>query len=627
MKLNSVNSFGTKGVAFGRAFTTTEESKWQKIQAEAKKKLGLNDTFMICFDSCMPETKGEDKGVGSSFSAAAKDFTDFATSKFGLTGIQYAPQGRLSGMTASPFSGTAFTLGEHLIDLKQLTTSAYGEILSERDYKKTLLAANSATVNYEKLPPHSGPVAQAIGSAFLNFKKLPENSPLKVEYGQFIEENQDWLEKEALYDCLEEDYKTYWENWPAEYRDLFSGKYSPSKIKEKTAQIKAAHQETFDKILFTQFILDKQQQATKAAYNAQGQKLVGDCLIGFSGKEEWGNREAFVQGRFLGCKSSKPDDPEDVERCCWGIPALDMNKLGKPENLDVAGKLLARKMELSFKRYDALRVDAAWQLIKPYYYETDTTTGKRLPLKTQPERLGSVALDIIESTLKKARPNDYKTYPLNLELLGGPIKYNDPITSGRMQIHHSIYQHAKLDDSWGFVKFYKQGGLSENEFIFGLGTHDDSTLIQIEKEKSGEQAPVLAANLGLNKRELSNNPSGFYAAKFGEIFTTKNNFFTVFDAMGIDKRINTQNDKDTGNWGARVSPNYEAEYHKNLINGRGLNLPQAYLIALKAKGIRAPELEAKLTKASKVLTSDEGGDIYTQKIADEKLGAKYSKIG
>lgn len=632
MKINSLNSDLTLSPKFGRAYTAREEEVWEQINTQAREALGLTrgDTFMICFDSCMPEKKGEDKGIGSSFSKEAQKLTDFAARKFGATGVQYSPQGRLSsvrsiksGISPSPFSGTAFALGEHLIDLKQLTTSNFANILSEDEYKKVLLGSNSEKVDYTRILPEFVSMDSALDTAFANFQKLPENSPLKKQYNTFIKENKDWVEKEALYDALEveNDYKV-WQDWDNEIdRDLFSGKFSESTVKERIKEIKEQNKETFERTLFTQFVLDKQQKETKGAYNKKGQKLVGDCLIGFSGREYWANREAFAPGQYLGCKSDKPNDPEDVQRCCWGIPALDNDKMGTVGNLGPAGKLLARKMEIYFQRYDAIRIDAAWQLIQPYIYEDDPKTGKRLPMQNQPKPLGEEVLKIIDATLKKARPDDYKTYPVNLELLGGPVNFKDPLLKNRTQIHHSIYQKP----GWGSVEFYKNNGLGEDNFIFGLGTHDDLTLAQVSRDKIGEQAPVLAQNLKLDEGTLLRDKNEFCAAKFAEIFTTKNNFFTVFDAFGLDKRINTQNEKDD-NWNARVPVNYEEVYHQNLVQRKGLNLADAYLKAMRAKNIHNPELTRKLEKARTVLL-DSKDDIYSRKKADEKLGADYCAFG
>lgn len=618
MRINNVSQNIKAKPSFQRAFTTKESSEWEQIQKEAKSVLGADngDTLMICFDPSMPEKPNEDKGIGSSFSDEAGKFTKFMKKMAGITGVQYAPQGRLSGLSASPFSGTVFSLGEHIVDLKQLTGENFENILPEKEFKKALIKGNSAKVDYSKILPKGNSINSALGVAFENFEKLPSTSSLKVQYEDFLSENSTWLEKEALYDCLEEENGgNFWKKWNNFDKDLFSGKLDKDAVKARIEEIKSEHSNTYNKTLFTQFVLDKQQKENKEKQNANGLKLAGDCLIGFSEKEHWGNREAFAEGQYLGCEN---DDPEKGD---WGIPTLDMKKIGTENNLGPAGKLYVQKLEKFFKRYDTIRIDAAWQLIQPYNF-VEQANGKRVPMAKQPDSMDDKLLKIMDTTLKKTRPNDWQNCGVNLELLGGPVSFDDKLLKGRTQIHHSIYQHP----TWGSVEFYKKSGLSEDEFTFGLGLHDDESLIEVAKtaEKVKKQSPVLAKNMKLNEKTLLNDKDVFRAAKFGEIFTTKNNFFTVFDALGLEERINNQ--KPTGdNWNARVPVNYEETYHKNLTMKKGLNLADAYLKAMNAKGIKNEQLKHKLEQANNILSKNDRG-IYTENDANNKLGASYSEL-
>lgn len=608
--------------SFQRAFTTKESQKWEQIQKEAKSTLGAGDgdTLMICFDSCMPEATDEDKGIGSSFSNEAEKFVKFMKKMTGITGVQYAPQGRLSGLSPSPFSGTAFALGEQIIDLKQLTNENFENILPKKEFQKVLVEGNAEKVDYSRILPKNNPLNAALDVAFENFEKLSSTSPLKAQYEDFLSKNSNWLEKEALYDCLEKaNGGKFWKEWDSNFdKDLFSGKLNKNAVDARIKEIKSEHQNTYNKTLFTQFVLYKQQKETKEKQNADGIKLAGDCLIGFSEKEHWANREAFAENQYLGCKNNNPDDPGEGN---WGIPALNMEKIGTENNLGPAGKLYAQKLEKFFERYDIIRIDAAWQLIQPYNY-VEQADGKRIPMKNQPSNMGDKLLKIMDATLKKTRPNDWQNCKVNLELLGGPVDFKDKLLKGRTQIHHSIYQHP----TWGSVQFYKENGLNENEFIFGLGTHDDESLIEISTNpaKIKEQAPVLAEHMKLDKTRLSNSQDAFCAAKFGEIFTTKNNFFTVFDALGLNKRINNQKPQGD-NWNARTPYNYEEVYHKNLTEKKGLNLADAYLKAMDAKNIKNEGLKRKLEQANNILSKNDMG-IYTESDANKKLGENYSEL-
>ena len=67
-----------------------------------------------------------------------------------------------------------------------------------------------------------------------------------------------------------------------------------------------------------------------------------------------------------------------------------------------------------------------------------------------------------------------------------------------------------------------------------------------------------------------------------ELFTTKNQFMTLPDILGSERRINTPNTSED-NWDYRASKDYERDYHENLSRGKGLNYPDALAKALEAK--------------------------------------------
>jgi hypothetical protein len=147
------NSATKENLSFKGALTTAESRILTKeLFPNARKALGLNNTFMIT-----PDTS-----IGSSFSEVGQGFIKFMKKMTGLTGVQLLPQGILSKGNASPFSGSVFPIGEHIIIGKGKNT------LSE---------------------------------AFKKFKKMPEASPLKIAFNKF-EKTADWLERDSLYEAL-----------------------------------------------------------------------------------------------------------------------------------------------------------------------------------------------------------------------------------------------------------------------------------------------------------------------------------------------------------------------------------------------------------------------------------------
>ena len=126
MRINSINH-----INFGRAFTTKEKAEYKKLIADCQKELGIKDTTAIVFDFNVPSTEGKNTGIGSTWSESMKSFIPFVKDMTGITSIQLQPQGKISRGNTSPYSGTNFAFGEHIIALDKLTQKEYGCLLSE----------------------------------------------------------------------------------------------------------------------------------------------------------------------------------------------------------------------------------------------------------------------------------------------------------------------------------------------------------------------------------------------------------------------------------------------------------------------------------------------------------------
>ena len=116
---------------FGRAFTTAEKKAYADLLKDAKKELNIQDTTAIVFDFNVPSEKGYNTGIGTTFSDSMQKFTSFVQSMTGISSIQVQPQGKISVGNTSPYSGTNYAYGEHIIDLKKLSTPEYASILDE----------------------------------------------------------------------------------------------------------------------------------------------------------------------------------------------------------------------------------------------------------------------------------------------------------------------------------------------------------------------------------------------------------------------------------------------------------------------------------------------------------------
>jgi hypothetical protein len=90
--------------------------------------LGKENLALIVHGSSFPARDGEDTGFGTFNSESGHALIDYASGIFNA--IQLGPAGKTKCSDSSPYCGTIFSGNPLFIDLKQLTTKEWGEILS-----------------------------------------------------------------------------------------------------------------------------------------------------------------------------------------------------------------------------------------------------------------------------------------------------------------------------------------------------------------------------------------------------------------------------------------------------------------------------------------------------------------
>jgi len=623
--------------SFGRAFTTKEKLEYKQITGQARNLLGTDSTSLIIFDTVFPTKSALDTGVGSSFSKSAQKLITFMKDMLSINTVQLGPQGIITKSNYSPYSGSSFSLGNHLIDLSQLNDAKYGNILPEKilhdainandlsENEKKYKTNYSKVLGKDKIKEDIGTQDQALHIAFSNFKNLDKSSALKNEFDKFTNNPSDWLERDSLFEALKEKHGTEdWKTWNDEIdKNLFDGKYPQDTVSQRINEIKSEHNEAYEFNKFCQFIASKQQKESKDNFKNSDISLAGDCLIGFSIREHWAYKSAFLDDVYMGCQN----DDHSVEP--WGFPVVNYNELGTPEKPLEAGKLLQNKFDLFFQRYDKGRIDAAYQLIQPFLYELDKN-GK--PVQKPFNELDNRVMSFVEDSARKNIPN-FKKEDISLELLGADA-WGTLLKTKNDWGHIHLTRYA--NDGWGRVKAYENTqGYSLDKINIGIGTHDDISLMELTDDKMTEQAHLLANDLKLDSQRLSSDKIEFRNAKFGELFTAKNQFFTIFDVLGLKQQFNkpgidpiTQK-PSTDNWSARIPYEFESLYFKQLSEGKGLNLPKALTIAINAKEKSNPfstetnTLLEKLQKADKIL-SEKGP--FTEEEANAAFGSNTNNI-
>ena len=197
-----ISAIQNHNVTFGRRLTERGQNELSRLETQAKQKLGTGMTTATIFDFSVPKSKN-DTGIGTSFSNDAQEMAAFLKTVCGVNSIQLQPQGQISNLVRSPYSGTSFSLGMHIIDLNRLTEKDYGYLLTEDDFDTPLVnKKHGDKVDYDSIFAENGQKAM-LQKAYDNFVELSDNSTLKKEFETFKQDNKYWLEKDALFEAAE----------------------------------------------------------------------------------------------------------------------------------------------------------------------------------------------------------------------------------------------------------------------------------------------------------------------------------------------------------------------------------------------------------------------------------------
>ena len=619
---------------FGRAFTTQEKKAYVSLIKDAKKEANIQDTTAIVFDFNVPSEKGFNTGIGTTFSDSMQKFTTFVKEMTGITSEQVQPQGAITPSNRSPYSGTNYAYGEHIIDLKKLSTDEYANILDEA----VIRAIDSSPHWNKKIGEFSTNYADVLGDgqikglqyktlekAFKTFRQKCNSADekalrLKDEFNSFKKDNEDWLKKNALYEVLVAKYvSSDISQWSEIDRNLFDSSIPKSQRDERIKELEEYYQYSIEFSQFKQFIADKQQKESRQALNAQDIKLYGDCLIGFSRSEMWANPNCFRENLYYG--GPDPDGcPETNGIQTWGLPALDYTKLGEcSENGDLSklgevGKFLYDKYSLFFKRYDGIRMDAAWQFVTPFIYQAVNGNYEEFKLPeinfTIFNIMKAAAKDVLGDKFDEQNPDN-----IMLELVGMSAGKSRAMT---LNTYPHLYTTAYSEYDERPKKFVEKG-YQNGKFYVGVGCHDNDSLVNMAKDTYKRKLHLDdmkrdyphfdMSDLAFDAVEYQSQSQeaktqeNYRTAKFAEIFTSAKQFFTLPDMFGMEERINISGKADDRNWRVRIPTDYEKFYFSQLSNGFGLNLPKALANALRMQNSTNVELIKKCDEAAEILRS------------------------
>ena len=337
-----------------------------KTIKEALKVLGKENFALIVHGSSFPSKDGDDTGFGTFNSESGHALIDYASKIFNA--IQLGPAGKTKATDSSPYCGTIFSGNPLFIDLKQLTTKEWGEILSIESYKKVVREnpkQNSGRTAYSYI---CNAQTEALKEAWNRFKS---SKLLKKEFEKFKKENAFWLDNDSLYEALSiENGGDFWYIWKNETdKNLLNPKSEDEKkiYAKRISEIKEKYSDEIEFYSFCQFVLEVQNEATKKFALKKGIKMIADRQVAFSDRDAWAYQSLFLDGWLLGC----PPDYFSKNGQAWGFPVMDPDKMYNADgSLGEGGILMKNLYKKMFKENPGgVRIDHIVGLIDPWVYK------------------------------------------------------------------------------------------------------------------------------------------------------------------------------------------------------------------------------------------------------------------
>lgn len=624
--------------------TDKDAKKIKKICQKALKELGKKNFALIIHGNSFPAISGKNTGFGTPNSEAGKKLMDFASGLFNA--IQLGPQGKTKACDSSPYTGTIFSLNPLFIDLEQLTTKDWGNILSQETYNRVCNENPNKDINKTAYSYIVNAQDEALKEAYVNFKQW-NNHKLNKEFDKFKQENDFWLSKDALYEALViENNNDYWPLWNSSVdRNLFNPKNDEEKkavfLREKELRLKYADEINY--YSFCQFVAAKQNEQTKKYALKHDLKLIADRQVAFSDRDSWAYQSLFLDGWMLGC----PPDYFSKDGQAWGFPVVDPKKMFNEDgSLGEAGKLLKQLYKKMFKENPGgVRIDHIVGLIDPWVYKAgkkplpEQGAGRLYSSPEHPElaQYAIATMDDLnmelesdkEKRVKKLSKEQIQRYGAMIEKIVIAAAKEEGLNKDSIvcedlgTLTFPVESVMKEYDLQGmrltqFVKYdkpehpYRCCNIVPRSWAM-VGTHDNEPVSMWADEMVNTHVGYLhVVNLvddmyselqGKDRDDLivklTTDPKALMNVKLAEIFASKAENIQVFftDFFGLKSTYNTPGTSGDKNWSLRLPDNFEEVYKNNIKpEGLALNMPLILKMAIEARGSVFAKKHEKLLK-------------------------------
>lgn len=605
------------------------EKNTTKTIQKALKILGKKNFALIIHSNSFPSLPNEDTGFGSANSKGGKAVIDFASGIFNM--IQLGPAGKTKCCDSSPYTSTIFSNNPLFIDLKELTTKKWGNILSTKTYDEIVKNNPNKNTTCTAYSYICQAQQHALKEAFENFKELKSKN-LQKDFEKYKQENSFWLDKDALYEALSIEHDNdYWPLWKSKTdKKLFNPKSIEQKMEfgNRINELEAKYTDEINFYSFCQFVAYSQIEATKKYALSEDIKMIADRQVAFSDRDCWAYQALFLDGWMLGC----PPDYFSKDGQAWGFPVMDPEKLFNADgSLGEGGQLLKSLFKKMFKENPGgVRIDHIVGLIDPWVYKSskkpkvEEGAGRLYSSPEHPE-LSKYAIPTMEdlnwdvSADKEFRVKNLSEKQIKLY---GRLIENIVIAAAKEE---GLDKDGIICEDLGtltnpvaaVMEKYDLQGMKLTQFVVPemydhpyrgkniqkrswamVGTHDNQPIsMWADSFINTHEGYLHAKNLvediysyEENKDDiivkLTTDADFLAQAKLIEIFACEAENIQIFftDYFGIKDIYNCPGTSGDKNWCLRLPNNFEEVFCNNLKNNKALNLPVVLEYAIKARG-------------------------------------------
>lgn len=607
------------------------EQQQKRIIKEALKVLGKKNFAFIAHANSFPAENGKNTGFGNAVCNSAKNLIDYLSGLFNA--VQLGPAGKTKSCDSSPYTGTIFSNNPLFIDLEQLTTDEFYNLLSKETYQKVCDNNPKKDVNRTAYSYIFAEQEKALKEAYNTFKKI---NPFKLvdALENFKKENAIWLEKDSLYEALSiENGNDYWPIWENEDdKHLFNPKNEEEKVKfeARINEIKEKYADEIEFYAFKQLLSSMQNAKIKEYALSKDIKMIADRQVAFSDRDVWAYQSLFLDGWCLGC----PPDLFSDDGQAWGFPVINPDKMYNEDgSLGEAGKLMKALFKKMFvENPGGVRIDHLVGLIDPWVYRAgkkpkiEEGAGrlysspeheflKKFAVATEEDLNTEVTADM-EKRIKSLTPEQIAKYGRLIE----------KIVIGAAQ-EVGLNKDAIVCEDLGTVTFpvasvmnqYGLQGMCLTQFVIPeepehayrcrnikpaswamVGTHDNQPIyVWAQKTVNTHEGYLHGKNLAEDlypdateeEQEaiavrLSKDVDFLFFNKLVELFACKAENVQIFfsDFFGLPDTYNVPGTSGDENWSLRIPDNYEEVYENNLKNGHAINLPLVLKQAILSRG-------------------------------------------